>query len=104
MAVVVVDAATERCPFPGLAAHAAVRTRMEPERSLKWPLDRSDFAPGETLVYSCLADRQIPSGQSAALTCRRDGTWDAPVPRCGGWRTYSLYGVYRIHHSRFICI
>lgn len=82
MAVVVVDAATERCPFPGLAAHAAVRTRMEPERSLKWPLDRSDFAPGETLVYSCLADRQIPTGQSAALTCRRDGTWDAPVPRC----------------------
>ena len=66
-----------RCPFPGITAHAKFKNS-----SINWQ-NRTSFQEGDVVGYFCLVLSWNNVGVQYLLTCRNDGTWDQPLPRCG---------------------
>ena len=65
-----------RCPFPGTTAGTEFRNR-----SISWQ-NRRSFQEGDVVEYKCTGNSRYLYGKYE-LTCRSDGTWDNPLPRCG---------------------
>jgi len=67
-----------RCPLPGITAHAKFG-----DRSINWQ-NRTSFQEGDVVEYKCPGDLwNILRRNEYKLTCRSDGTWNKPLPRCG---------------------
>jgi Sushi repeat (SCR repeat) len=69
-----------RCPFPGITAHAEFKNR-----SFNWQ-NRTSFQEGDVVKYVCRSVfwllRRGLAYANYDLTCRSDGTWSNPLPRC----------------------
>jgi Sushi repeat (SCR repeat) len=66
-----------RCPFPGIPYYQF-------RSSINWQ-NRRSFQEGEVVEYKCaflLTSAKVHFSVSR-LTCRSDGTWNNPLPRCG---------------------
>ena len=68
-----------RCPFPGRTAGAIFRNT-----SISWE-NKPFFHENETVVYECnnYVNFRSVEGVKYSLTCRRDGSWNGPLPVCG---------------------
>ena len=70
-----------QCPFPGLPAngHGRVSSTGEVLSANYW----RHLSCGEAVVFTCDDSWRISFPQRSEIKCLKNGTWDAPVPRCG---------------------
>ena len=66
-----------RCPFPGRTNGASFT-----DNSINWQ-NLPSFGEGETVQYECNGDWRTVEDVKYSLTCRRDGSWNGPLPVCG---------------------
>jgi len=69
------------CPFPGIPPNT--RGWIAQSEYLSWSNQRR-FTAGESVSYSCDVGARIrmPASQVAKISCRGDGSWSGPLPRC----------------------
>jgi hypothetical protein len=68
------------CPFPGIPYKATAQVRGQP---VNWSNGQSfNFESGDIVTLTCYNQWILTSDQEANITCRQDGTWDRPPPRC----------------------
>jgi len=78
--------AAKKCPFPGIPANAVALD--ERNETITWQ-NRSHFSKRQIVKYFCVGLDEAIGKLASVLSCKDDGQWSGPLPRCG--KQLSIY-------------